>query len=161
MRLQLSMGLLAFLFAAAARGAEPNELPAEPKAILEKSEKFELFSLDPAAGDKNKDGFHGWKILGATIIKDADVRARIVAALEKGVENGPANGAKCFDPRHGIRVTKDNKTVDFVICFECRYVAVFAADKHLKTCLTTDDPQPVFDTVLKEAKVPLPKPAGK
>jgi hypothetical protein len=26
---------------------------------------------------------------------------------------------KCFDPRHGIRVTRGGVTVDFVICFQC------------------------------------------
>src|SRR5262249_25736189 len=107
-----------------------NRLSAETKAILEKAEHFELLSLDPAVeGVKGEEGFHGWKILGKTAVKDAAVRKQIVTALDKGIAESDGNGAKCFDPRHGIRAQHDGKTVDLVICFECGWIYVFHGDK--------------------------------
>jgi hypothetical protein len=137
-----------------------NKLSAEVKAVLEKPERFELLSLDPAVEQaKGKEGFHGWKVLGKTTVKDSDVRKEIVTALDKGIADSNARGAKCFDPRHGIRVQRDGKTVDLVICFECGWVYVFAGDKEDRqgVAVTTDKPQAVFDKVLKAADVPLPK----
>ena len=141
-----------------------NRLSAEAKAVLDKAEQFELLSLDPAVeGVKGKEGFHGWKILGKTAVKDATIRKQIVTALDKGIAESDGNGAKCFDPRHGIRAQRDGKTVDLVICFECGWVYVFHGDKEERqgVAVTTGKPQAVFDKVLKDADVPLPKPAKK
>ena len=141
-----------------------NKLSADVQTILEKAEQFELLSLDPAVeGVKGKEGFHGWKILGKTMVKDAAVRKEIVTALDKGIAESDGNGAKCFDPRHGIRAQRDGKTVELVICFECGWVYVFSGEKEARqgVAVTTGKPQTVFDKVLKEAEVPLPKPGKK
>src|SRR5262249_5043568 len=60
----------------------------------------------PSAKNPPED-FHGWKVIGKTKINDPDVRRRLIAALEKGVEENKGDSMKCFDPRHGIRVTRD------------------------------------------------------
>ena len=86
-------------------------------------------------------------------------RKKLVAAFEKGIEDSDGTIAACFNPRHAMRVTHNGKTPDFVICFECVQVYVFLGKEHMKTLLTTGSPQAAFDRVLKEAKVPLPKPA--
>jgi len=71
------------------------------------------------------------------------------------------NGAKCFDPRHGIRATAKGKTVDLVICFECNWVYVYYDNDENRqhVAVTTREPQAVLDKTLKDAGVPLPKPA--
>jgi hypothetical protein len=117
-----------------------------------------LYSLDPDPG-KNpaENGFHGWKVLGKTAVKDADVRQKLVAALEKAAADNDGMAAGCFNPRHGIRVTHGDKTLDFVICFQCFQVEVYAGDQRAKGFLITDAPKTVFNKVLEEAKVPLPK----
>jgi hypothetical protein len=141
-----------------------NKLPSDARAILEKAEQLELLSLDPAVeGVKAAEGFHGWKILGKTVVKDASTRKQILTALDKGIAESDGNGAKCFDPRNGIRAKRGNKTVDLVICFECGWIYVFHGDKEDRqgVAVTTGTPQAVLDKVLKEAKVPLPKPAKK
>jgi hypothetical protein len=138
-------------------GAE-NKIPDDVKTILEKADKFELLSLDPEyLKEKPADGFHGWKVLGRTTVKDADARKTLLAAFEKGVEENKGEVARCFDPRHGIRATRGDKTVDLVICFECYQVKVFAGEGERKDFLVTGSPQPTFDKVLTDAKVPLPK----
>ena len=49
-----------------------------------------------------------------------DDRKTILAALQAGMGKGQM--AKCFWPRHGIRVVKDGQATDYVICFECGQV---------------------------------------
>ena len=113
----------------AANGAD--NIPDEPRAILDKAEQIELLSLDPVPSiEKLKDGFHGWKVLGKTAVKDAEVRKKLVAAFKKGVADNDGMAAFCFNPRHGIRAIHDGKTVDFVICFECFQVQSYVGDKN-------------------------------
>ena len=134
------------------------EIPRDAKAALEKATEWELYSLDPEhQKDPPKDGFHGWKVLGKTTVKDADTRKALLAALDKGAMDNDGTVARCFDPRHGIRVKDGDKTIDLVICFECYQVKVFTGDKHAGDFLTTRSPQPALDKVLTDAKVPLPK----
>jgi hypothetical protein len=100
-----------------------------------------------------------WK----TVVKKAAVRKQILAHLDKGISDSDGNGAKCFDPRHGIRAKRDGKTVDLVICIECGWIYVFRDEKAERqgVAITTGKPQTSFDEVLKEAEVPLAKPARK
>lgn len=144
---------LVCLVASAAR-CEENQLPAAARTILQKAAQFELLSLDPAPEkDKSRLGFHGYRVLGKTAVKDV-VQKKLVEAFLKGTE-GDIAPAKCFDPRHGIRATHDGKTVELVICFECSqfklYVGSEEADEAL---LVGKTPEPVFDKVLKDAGIP-------
>ncbi len=60
--------------------AEKNTLPVRAKEILHKAEEFELLSLDPDwSKPKAKDDFHGHRVLGKTVVKDQDVRKKILA----------------------------------------------------------------------------------
>jgi hypothetical protein len=164
--IRIMMTAALFLTAARSDAAEKdNKLPDKAKAVLEKADSWELFSLDPRfEADRPKDGgFHGWKVLGKTEVKDAKTREQLLASLTKGIADSDGNGAKCFDPRHGIRAKFDNQSVDVVICFECSWVYVFynGGNNREGTAVTTRTPQDAFDKVLKDAKVPLPKPADK
>jgi hypothetical protein len=101
--------------------------------------------------------FQGWPILGKTALKDAarkEVRDLFGAAVRAGA------GAKCFDPRHGLRITSGAMTFDLVICFRCSWIYIYSPKK--------DDPvkkvihpgmQRVLDKLLKDAKISLAKPA--
>ena len=129
------------------------------KPLFEKAEALELYSLDPTADMKEPDpkkGFHGWKILGKTTVKDAKNRKKIIDALYQGIEASDGTAAKCFNPRHGIRATVDGKTADMVICFECLQID-FHVGEASKLETTTATPQKALDEVLTAAKVPLPK----
>src|SRR5262245_48603699 len=104
-----------------------NVLPEKARAMLDKADESEFVSVGPMGEGKGgvKDGFHGWKVLGKTVVKDAKIRKEILESLYGGIKESDGNGAKCFDPRHGIRATVDGKTVDVVICFECGWIYVF------------------------------------
>src|SRR5438270_721857 len=134
----------------------PNAVPAAAAEALAKPESVELLSLDPKLlTEKPKDDFHGWKVLGRTTVKDDATRKKLAADLATAAESSEGLAAACFNPRHGLRVTRNGKTVDFVICFECWQVKVYEGDK-ADGFLITDTPQPAFDKVLRDAGVTLP-----
>src|SRR5262245_44881959 len=108
---------LAAPLAAEARDKD-NKFPDDVLKVLEKADSYELLSLDPGVKGV-KGGFHGWKVLGKTTVKDKKVRGQVLAALKKGVADSDGRVAKCFIPRHGVRATHGGKTVELVICFEC------------------------------------------
>ena len=87
-----------------------------------------LISLDPnlePKDGKDADRFHGWKVLGQTTIKDADVRKKVLDAVLKGIQENKGEAANCFQPRHGLHATHEGKTVDLVICFECLQIRAY------------------------------------
>ncbi len=139
-------------------------LPEKAAEVLEKADQIELYSLEPlpeqkAAEDPNAPRFHGWLLLGKTTLKAGETRTNVQNALDVAVGRGQT--ARCFEPRHGIRATHGDKTVDMVICFACGLVDFYddakkreptSSEKILKGM------QPVFDEILKTAKVPLAVP---
>jgi len=126
-------------------------------ALLEKAGRFDLLSLNPErTQDEPPKSFHGWKVLGKTTVTDAAARGKVVAAFKDGVEASTPLAAGCFRPRHGIRLTHDGRSFDFLICFECLFVQVFEGDRPERVYRITGSPQRAFDRVLRDAGVPLP-----
>jgi hypothetical protein len=130
------------------------------QAVLAKPDSVDLYSLDPippGPGEEPTEFFQGWQVLGKNAVTDADGRKAVLAAA---ATIRPGWGAKCFNPRHGIRATAGEKTADLVNCFECRWVYVFLDREQEVVHLTIGrDQQPALDKVLTDAKVPLPRPA--
>lgn len=135
-----------------------QKIPEPALTALEKGDKFELFSLNPArTAEKPPNEFHGWEILGSTKVDKADVRKKLVAALKKAAAENDGVAAGCFNPRHGIRIVHGGKTIDVVICFECYSASVYIDDERKDSFLLTDSAQATFNKVLTDAKVKLPK----
>jgi len=142
--------------------AQDNKIPDPAREILEKASQFELLSIGHGPSTKKPaEDFRGWPVIGKTTVEDPDTRNRLVAALEKGVEENKGDSMKCFNPRHGIRVTHDGMTADFVICFECFQVVVYVTGDKEQRFLITASPAPVFNQALQHAKVPLAREPGK
>lgn len=145
------------LLAITARGAD-TEFPAKARDIFAKADQLELLSLDPNQAEKvqPKDAFHGYKVLGKTVVK-AGTRKQLVEAFLKGME-GKIEPARCFDPRHGIRATHGGKTVELVICFQCSQFVVYLGSAEKGTLLLVGKaPEASFDKVLKDAGIPKAK----
>src|SRR5262245_59380637 len=141
---------------------QENKIPDQAREILEKAGQFELLSIGHGPSTKSPtEDFHGWPVIGKTMVKDPSTRERLVAALEKGVQENKGDVMKCFNPRHGIRVTRDGMTADFVICFECFQAVVYVAGEKEQRFLITDSPAPVFNQTLQQANVPLAREPGK
>jgi len=107
-----------------------------------------------------KGDYFGWKVLGRTVIEGGVKRERVISAIERGIAEGgwPPD---CFDPRHAIHATQNERTVDLLICFRCSQVMVYLDGNWERPFLvTSSSPEPILDKVLIEANVPLaPKPS--
>jgi len=134
-----------------------NVIPAIAAAILEQADQFELLSLNPDHQQKAAEGdFHGYRILGTAVINDIETRKKLVSAFEQAVtENQGIIVAACFNPRHGIRVARNGKHADFVICFECYQVHV--SGEVYGEFLITRSARSLFDNVLHSSGVPVAK----
>jgi hypothetical protein len=119
---------------------------------LNDADRYELLSLNPYL---SKPDYYSHEILGKTVIQDAAVRERLNNALQAGVRASDGRAYACFNPRHGIRVTRAGVVTDLLICFECRQVQVWRGGQEIAYFLVSDSPQPVFNEVLKSAGVPL------
>jgi len=133
-----------------------NVIPATAAAILEQADHFELLSLNPSYQQKAAEGdFHGHRVLGTAAINDDETRKKLVSTFKGAVAENQGIVAACFNPRHGIRVTRNEKHEDFVICFECNQVQVFGEVRG--EFLITGSAQPLFDSVLHSSGVPRAK----
>lgn len=132
---------------------EPN--PKLSPAIVEALQKgkFELYSLDPEIPDmKPKDDFHGWRVLGKATIKDAKERDTLAKAFLQGVEDNDGKVIRGFQPRHGLRVTYEQKTYDFVFGGKYLQTMVYEGDdKKGFRVLHTSKPVAAFDEAVKTA----------
>jgi len=136
-----------------------NQLTSRVNRILHTGERFELLSTYPypvtPVNLRKLESFHDFKILGQIDIRDRKKIETLLQSLEMGIRNAPAQGASCFHPRHGIRVTHGEEKVDLLICFECGYIYEFGDAWH---CLRTNDtPAALFNQVLEENSVPTSK----
>jgi hypothetical protein len=121
-----------------------------------------VYSLDGRDRDKKPPAgemFHRFPVLGKVDIASPEDRAAILAAIKKGIAKGD-QGAKCFFPRHGVKFTQAGKTVEYVICFECREFDLYTdgVKSHQYTQSTADTAHPILDQHLKGAGIPLQKP---
>lgn len=147
----------AILVAIVVSGCSKSDPSAPTFAALEAAEQYELLSLDPTElSTAPPDHFHGWRILGRTSIADPATRKKLNDALRSGVIASDGAVARCFDPRHGLRLTQGGRTTDLVICFHCEQAHVFIDGKRSERVLTTTaSPQSTFDGELQAAGIPL------
>jgi hypothetical protein len=134
-------------------------LPAATDIVLDKSEKFFLYSLQgeclPATDMKTMHNFHGYPILGQTRVRVTPQRADLLAALRKGL--GKKSAATCFNPHHGIRAVRGTQTVDLIISFGSEQMEIYD-NRGMHQISVSAPGQGVFNRVLSDADVPLPEP---
>ena len=155
-----------FQLAAEWNGALHSAIPESIRTALLDVADIELYSLDPKHRDElQAKEFERRKVIGNTVISDAETRKRLLAALNKGVaeaigSKGPA-GAACFDPRHAIRVKQGGKSIYILICFECGHVYTYVDDKLDRTLYfpISETPLVTFNSVLRYRGLPLAGPA--
>jgi hypothetical protein len=127
------------------------------QAVMERSDQFILYSLVPDSQAKVKTvgTFHRYGVLGQADINDQNLKAQLVKALYNGI-NQTGDESGCFNPRHGIRAVRGERTVDAVICFECSRVEFYEIGSR-NPQLISYEPQKVFDQALNGANLPLGK----
>jgi hypothetical protein len=155
----MTMAIAVALAICPGASAADSPIPESFRKALEKARTVELYSLDPGAAKGQGDtDFHGYKVLGKTEVKQKSL-TKLVAAFKKGAEEQDQRAsAGCFRPRHGLRVTVNGKTYDFVICFECVAVIIYGGNaKKNDGFHVSRSPAAVFNKILKDAKVKLPE----
>jgi hypothetical protein len=135
----------------------------EIASALASAKKVFLYSLEPGeAGKRDPSGdcvglcYYGWTVLGQVEISPRSGLTGQIAAWLKNPE--PDETVLCFDPRHGIRVITSKKTVDFVICFECKGVEVYVDSQPVEVSLPPSNVQRDWDRLLKKAGIKLAEP---
>ncbi len=142
----------------AAAHAKRSALPADTMKILGKGDGFVFFSLDPTLpsifGEPTSasETFHGHRILGKIELRGRE-RTNLLRELYAGIEQAGSDVPKCFNPRHGIRATLHDSTVELLICFECYQIRIFPERGH--DILTARFPQSAFNRALERARVPI------
>jgi hypothetical protein len=136
----------------------PWYLDKAAKETLTGAKEIELLSLDPSEKktEQDKDTFHGWKVLGSTKITDEATRKKLTREIETAIDGTRQNDKKqCFIPRHGLRAKAGDRTVEFLICFQCGRVVVYGEKEAIQSPGIRKAPEPFFDELLKKAGVPL------
>jgi hypothetical protein len=131
----------------------------DPLAQLNTPQQLTLYSIDgrdfePGEEPKTDEKFHGYPVLGKVEITDESKRRELITALRDGFDHSDGKMAKCFWPRHALRLEENGRTIDIVICFECYQVEV-RPNPTRKAKAITRDPQPLFDQTLTDADVKL------
>ncbi len=130
-------------------------------SLLRAPYNVELLSLDPdPPEDKSPDDFHGWRVLGRASVQQPTAM-KLINDLKAGhatVETELGVPA-CFNPRHGLRISSADETLDVVICFECEQIAIYEDNKVVDSLLTSSLPAERFNQVVRELKLPLPRQA--
>ena len=150
-----SLGLLLLLILTAC-GERLPPIPEgpEPPMVVPLAEELTLYSLDPDdSPPKDAELFYDYRVLGKVVITDPQERRDIVMAINRGIAEEREQFV-CFDPRHGLRIVSNNKTIDYVICFQCgNYYEFPATSPHSRSISPL--PLPLLNAVLKRAGVPL------
>jgi hypothetical protein len=147
--------IAAALAATAIAGSAPAEDKIADAALtaLKTADKIEVMALDPQGGDESKTAFHEYKVLAKTTVTDADARQAVAEAVANGVTEGGAI-AKCFEPRHGLRVACKGTTYDFVICYQCSQIELYTGADDPDVVATSDASRAALDKVLENADAP-------
>jgi hypothetical protein len=138
-RLAVALGVVAAGVIACVTFRDPIEdkIPVSVLRALRDPESFELLALDPlqieargkgAAAVPAEREFHGYEILGHAPLNEPKARKKLVGLVLRGVQESDGKVAACFNPRHGIRLVKEGRVVDFLICYECLSMTIHGGD---------------------------------
>jgi hypothetical protein len=117
------------------------------------ADSLELLSLHPHEQLEASNTFHGFAILGSVRLADECTKTRLIADLVEGLLE-PVTAASCFIPRHGVRASRQGRTVELVICFECNQARVYV-ERHQDWTTIGRKPKDVIIETLSEAGIPV------
>src|SRR6266542_3342151 len=152
--------LILFLVAYSATGANlsvakrEKTFPGDSYSIFNGSQRLTLFSLDPSPveGEKSKETFHGYKVLGKVLIADPGLQTDVKKSLYRAINYGSMPAA-CFNPRHGLRAEMNGKSVDLVICFECSCLILYAGKEKGVAVISSIRAEGLYNRIMRDAGV--------
>jgi hypothetical protein len=131
------------------------EFPTDPKLFL-LSIDGNLYKEDDPKKPKGELFRRRYPILGEIEITDPVKKRTVLEAVKHSIRRGPNEGAKCFIPRHALRIGNDKEEVELVICFECRWYYLHRSDGQEPVRNTiASDAEPLLNGLLTDAGIPL------
>lgn len=137
-----------------------NGLPIEAELLLGNAPDMELFALDPKPRTPEstlpaEGQMHGYGFTGRAIVKDKVQRKALAEMVLRGIRESDGKQAKCFEPRHGMRVAQGGKTLELLICYECLSIeahgSVFGEGAEKRIVLTSASVEPAMTKAFTEA----------
>jgi uncharacterized protein len=130
--------------------------------LLTGGKDFELYSIYAGRGWQKGEPrpiaeagtFLGWPVIGKVAITDAKQVRELVqpfVAASDCFDGAPCPRPMCFQPRHAIRVSHAGKSIELLICFECRQVK----GQGIEDFMVGGAPEAAFDQVLRKSGVAL------
>ncbi|MEY2488331.1 MAG: hypothetical protein QOC70_273 [Verrucomicrobiota bacterium] len=158
----LNLLLLVMLFGCKKRemAAVSNSIPEMAMRALEYTPQITLYALNPTpdAGDVANPGvLHRFRIIGQTTLSSTEVRQRLVRTLQQDISRSEEGYDMCFFPRHAISARNEDTSYDFLICFECKRVEIFANKMRIATTGFVASEEP-YDEIFRSAGLSIPKP---
>lgn len=145
---------------------KPTRIDPQAQHALDNPSSMTLFSIDPSFRSPNAflrfledisyRHLHWWRVLGQVNISETATQKRVATSIERAVHDFNGWRALCFNPRHAVRVTSGSQTYDFVICYECSSLEVFAGDRQLGSVSMSGSSR-MLDELLKAAHIKLAK----
>ncbi len=153
--------LAAFAIASTAPAARLSApLPATVNRAMNEPTSVTVFSLHPGStvAPWYRQRFHGFRILGQVTVEGTEQKV-VTASLKKILNDWNGAVPPCIlEPRHGVRITRGGRTIDFLICFQCQKMFIFSGGpSHLDRSFTGS--ADALNAVLRAAHVKLAKTA--
>lgn len=135
-----------------------NRFPTAALDALANDSGAVFYSIEPESqfeDNEDKETFHGYVVLGKTILADRADRDAMVHAIATAAY-GAWDEFACFNPRHGFRATTAEGTYDFLLCFACGAAYTYLPDgsRHKVLILGTGDS---FNRLLSKNGIQLAK----
>ena len=134
-----------------------------PPLNVQVPDQLILYSIDPGVMGPGRppvtegdELFHGYSVLGKIDVASAEDRRMLMTEYEAGKSKQPPKA--CFNPRHGIRTIHQDKTTDYLICFECNQSYIYTGDAKSGSDIITESAQGTFNKHLTDAGIPLAQP---
>ena len=153
----LSRRKLLFSFIIAVFGVAGLVWMFRPVWYLSGNERMTLYSIDFRRPARVAQGetFGGYAVFGKIEVTDAKKRRNIASALNAAFSKKNISQAKCFWPRHAIRVSRFGSDWEYVICFSCRNAFVSGKGAPEDIISIADDPAELLNNCLTEAGIEI------
>lgn len=129
--------------------------PADSYQVFKNGKNVTLYSIQPESSGRDGESFHGFLVLGKTLVNSENSQVLLKHFLLNAIPD--AYGAACFNPRHGLRITDNEKTLDLVICFECGHFVSYYGDQKGESSLESFTADIIYNQILKNSDIELSK----